>query len=396
MSSSENVIEYSRKGLPPIFGRLGIILLGIGLVLSILAYLSDPVRSAFNNVILLEFLTSVGLGALFFVALEHLVGAVWSTPFRRVFEILSSVLLILPIVALPIYFHAHDIFHWTHADVVAADEILQQKSPYLNMTFFTIRIVAYFVLWILFYWLLSRNSKKQDKSKDPKITKMNAKISAIFMPIFAITITFSSIDWMMSLEPHWFSTIFGVYYFSGTVIASLAMGTLLVIWLNEKGLLIKGIKKDHYYSLGALLFAFVNFWAYIAFSQYLLIWYANLPEETFWYLQRWEGSWLYFSVFFIIVHFAIPYFAMLSQPSKMDAKRLKFMALWLAITHILDLYWIVIPTLSPEGFVFGWIEIGFILLAFGIVMVVFNLKAKNTNLVAIGDPKLQRGIDFRL
>ncbi len=396
MSSSENVIEYSRKGLPPIFGRLGIILLGIGLVLSILAYLSDPVRSAFNNVILLEFLTSVGLGALFFVALEHLVGAVWSTPFRRVFEILSSVLLILPIVALPIYFHAHDIFHWTHADVVAADEILQQKSPYLNMTFFTIRIVAYFVLWILFYWLLSRNSKKQDKSKDPKITKMNAKISAIFMPIFAITITFSSIDWMMSLEPHWFSTIFGVYYFSGTVIASLAMGTLLVIWLNEKGLLIKGIKKDHYYSLGALLFAFVNFWAYIAFSQYLLIWYANLPEETFWYLQRWEGSWLYFSVFFIIVHFAIPYFAMLSQPSKMDAKRLKFMALWLAITHILDLYWIVIPTLSPEGFVFGWIEIGFILLAFGIVMVVFNLKAKNTNLVAIGDPKLQREIDFRL
>lgn len=396
MSSSENVIEYSRKGLPSIFGRLGIILLGIGLVLSVLAYISDPVRSAFNNIILLEFLTSVGLGALFFVALEHLVGAVWSTPFRRVFEILSSVLLILPIVALPIYFHAHDIFHWTHADVVAADEILLQKSPYLNMTFFTIRIVAYFLLWILFYWLLSRNSKKQDKSKDQKITKLNAKISAIFMPVFAITLTFSSIDWMMSLEPHWFSTIFGVYYFSGTVIASLAAGTLLVIWLNEKGLLIKGITKDHYYSLGALLFAFINFWAYIAFSQYLLIWYANLPEETFWFLQRWEGSWMYFSVFFMIVHFAIPYFAMLSQPSKMDAKRLKFMALWLAIVHILDLYWIVIPTLSPEGFIFGWIEIGFILLAFGIVMVVFNLKAKNANLVAIGDPKLQRGIDFRL
>lgn len=396
MSSSENVIEYSRKGLPPIFGRLGIILLGIGLVLSILAYLSDPVRSAFNNIILLEFLTSIGLGALFFVALEHLVGAVWSTPFRRVFEILSSVLLILPIVALPIYFHAHDIFHWTHADVVAADVILQQKSPYLNMTFFTIRVVGYFVLWILFYWLLSRNSKKQDESKDQKFTKLNAKISAVFMPVFAITITFSSIDWMMSLEPHWFSTIFGVYYFSGTVIASLAVGTLLVIWLNENGLLIKGIKKDHYYSLGALLFAFINFWAYIAFSQYLLIWYANLPEETFWFLQRWEGSWMYFSIFFMIVHFGVPYFAMLSQPSKMDAKRLKFMALWLAIVHILDLYWIVIPTLSPEGFIFGWIEVGFIVLAFGIVMVVFNLKAKNVNLVAIGDPKLQRGINFRL
>ncbi len=396
MSSSENVIEYSRKGLPPIFGRLGIILFGIGLVLSILAYLSDPVRSAFNNIILLEFLTSVGVGALFVVALEHLVGAAWSTPFRRVFEILSSVLLILPIVALPIYFHAHDIFHWTHADVVASDLILQQKSPYLNMTFFTIRIVGYFAIWILFYWLLSRNSKKQDESKDQKITKTNAKISAIFMPVFALTITFSSIDWMMSLEPHWFSTIFGVYYFSGTVIVSLAVGTFLVVWFNEKGLLVKGIIKDHYYSLGALIFAFINFWAYIAFSQYLLIWYANLPEETYWFLQRWEGSWLYFSVFFMIVHFAIPYFVMLSQPSKMDPKKLKIMSLWLAITHILDLYWIVIPTLSPEGFIFGWIEVGFILLAFGIIMVVFNLKAKNTNLVAIGDPKLQRGINFRL
>ncbi len=396
MSSSEKVIEYSRKSLPPVLGKLGIVLFVIGLVLSVFAYLSDPVRSAFNNVILLEFLTSVGLGALFFVALEHLAGAVWSTPFRRVFEILSSVLLILPIVALPVYFHAHDIFHWTHLDVVANDEILQQKSPYLNMTFFTIRIISYFVLWFVFYWVLNRNSRKQDESKDQKITKLNAKISAIFMPIFAITITFSSIDWMMSLEPHWFSTIFGVYYFSGTVVVSLAVGTLLVIWLNEKGLLVNGIKKDHYYSLGALLFAFINFWAYIAFSQYLLIWYANLPEETFWFLQRWEGSWMIFSILFIFVHFAVPYFALLSQPSKMDPKRLKFMSIWLVFAHIMDLYWIVMPTFSPDNFVFGWIEVGFIILAIGIVMVIFYYKAKNTNLVPIGDPKLQRGIDFRL
>jgi len=396
MSSSEKVIEYSRKDLPSVVGKLGIVLFVIGMILAVLAYMSDPVRSAFNNVILLEFLTSVGLGALFFVALEHLVGAVWSTPFRRIFEILSAVLLILPLVALPIFFHVHDIFHWTHTDVVAVDEILQQKSPYLNMTFFTIRIIVYFAIWIIFYWLLIRNSKKQDKTKDQKITRINARISAVFMPIFAFTITFSSIDWLMSLEPHWFSTIFGVYYFSGTVVVSLAVGTLLVIWLNEKGLLVKGIKKDHYYSLGALLFAFINFWAYIAFSQYLLIWYANLPEETFWFIQKWEGSWMIFSIIFLIVHFGVPYFGLLSQPSKMDPKRLKFMSAWLIFAHIMDLYWIVMPTFSPDSFVFGWIEIGFIILGIGIVMVVFYFKARNTNLVAIGDPKLQRGIDFRL
>ncbi len=396
MSSSEKVIEYSRKDLPSVVGKLGIVLFVIGMILAVLAYMSDPVRSAFNNVILLEFLTSVGLGALFFVALEHLVGAVWSTPFRRIFEILSAVLLILPLVALPIFFHVHDIFHWTHTDVVAVDEILQQKSPYLNMTFFTIRIIVYFAIWIIFYWLLIRNSKKQDKTKDQKITRINARISAVFMPIFAFTITFSSIDWLMSLEPHWFSTIFGVYYFSGTVVVSLAVGTLLVIWLNEKGLLVKGIKKDHYYSLGALLFAFINFWAYIAFSQYLLIWYANLPEETFWFIQKWEGSWMIFSIIFLIVHFGVPYFGLLSQPSKMDPKRLKFMSAWLIFAHIMDIYWIVMPTFSPDSFVFGWIEIGFIILGIGIVMVVFYFKARNTNLVAIGDPKLQRGIDFRL
>lgn len=396
MSSSENVIEYKRKDLPPIFGKFGLGLFGIGLVLSILAYLSEPTRSAYNNVILLEFLSSIGIGSLFLIALEYIVGSVWSTPFRRIFEILSSVLLILPLIALPVYLHAHNIFHWTHLEVVAADEILQQKSPYLNMTFFTIRIIAYFAIWILFHLLLTKNSKTQDKTKDPNLTKINTKLSAIFLPLFVITLTFSSIDWMMSLEAHWFSTIFGVYYFAGTFLAALAAGTFLIVWLNEKGLLVNGIGKDHYYSLGALLFGFINFWGYIAFSQYLLIWYANLPEETVWFLQRWEGSWMYFSIFFVIVHFLIPYFALLSQPSKMDPKRLKFMSIWILLVHILDLYWIVMPTFNPEGFIFGWIELGFILLGLGVLIVVFNFKAKGVNLVAIGDPRLKKGINFRL
>lgn len=395
MSSSKN-IEYTQKELPRSLGKFGIALLAVGLLLAVIAYLTDPVRSAFNNIILLEFLTSVGLGALFLVALEYIAGAVWSTPFRRIFEYLAGILLILPIVALPVYFHIHDVFHWSHQDVVAADHILQQKEAYLNIPFFTIRIVGYFAIWIIFYLLLTRNSQKQDATGDAKYTKWNIKISAAFIPIFAFTLTFSSIDWMMSLEPHWFSTIFAVYYFAGTVLASLAFGTFLIVWFNEKGLLIKGLFKDHYYSLGALLFAFINFWAYIAFSQYLLIWYANLPEETIWFLQRWEGTWMILSIILILAHFFIPYFGLLSQPSKMDPKRLKIMSIWILFAHMINLFWIVLPTFSPDGLKFGWIEIGFIILAFGIVLVVFNLAARNKNLVPVGDPKLQRGIDFRL
>jgi len=200
----------------------------------------------------------------------------------------------------------------------------------------------------------------------------------------------------MSIEPHWFSTIFGVYYFSGTVLASLAACTILIVLLNENGYLVNGLKPDHYYSLGALLFAFINFWAYIAFSQFLLIWYANLPEETVWFLTRWYGSWKLISIGLIFVHFIIPYFGLLSQPSKMNSKRLLIMGGWILFSHYYDLYWLVMPNYSKEGVLFGWPELGFPLFISGIIVLVIYYKTKRENLVPIGDPKLRRGIDFRL
>jgi hypothetical protein len=396
MSSTLNNIDYVKKDLPPIIKKIGFGLTGIGLILVILAYFSDPTRSAFNNILLLMFVTSIGLGSLFLVALEYIGGAVWSTPFRRVAEVLASTLLIVPILAIPIYFNLHDVYHWTHLEVVATDKILSHKSPYLNEAFFTIRIIGYFAIWILFYLIITKNSEKQDTTKEQSLTKKNIRNSAVFIPFFAITITFASIDWMMSLEPHWFSTIFGVYYFAGTFLAALAFITFLVVYLNEKGVFGSGIVSDHYYSLGALLYGFINFWAYIAFSQFMLIWYANLPEETFWFLNRWEGSWLVFSIVFILVHFLIPFFALVSQPSKTNASRLKFMSIWLLVAHFMDLYFLVIPTFSPDGIVIGWIELGFFLLAFGLVFLIFSIKSKSVNMLPIGDPKLKRGLDFRL
>ncbi|PID59724.1 MAG: quinol:cytochrome C oxidoreductase [Ignavibacteriae bacterium] len=368
----------------------------VGLVLVVLAYFTDHTRSTFNNIILLMFVTSIGLGSLFLVAIEYLGGAVWSTPFRRLAEFLASVLLVVPILAIPIYFNLHDVYHWTHEAVVKTDEILSHKSPYLNESFFTIRIIGYFVIWILFYFLITKNSNKQDDTKDQTLTKKNIRISGIFIPFFAITLTFSAIDWMMSLEPHWFSTIFGVYYFAGTFLSALAFITFLIIYFNEKGVFGNLVVKDHYYSFGVLLFGFVNFWAYIAFSQFLLIWYANLPEETFWFINRVEGSWLVFTIIYVFIHFLIPFFALVSQPTKTHPGRLKFMSIWLLIAHYLDLYFIVMPTFSKDGVIFGWIELGFFLLAFGIVLLMLSFKSKNKNIIPVGDPKLKRGIDFRL
>lgn len=397
MSSTDlSSSEYIQKDLPPIISSMGRILTIIGLLMVVLAYITDPTRSAFNNLILLMFLTSIGLGSLFLVAIEYLSGAVWSTPFRRIAEILGSILLLIPLIAIPVYFNMHDLYHWTHTDIVAADKILKHKSPYLNEIFFTIRIIGYFVIWILFYFVITKNSLKQDSTKDQLLTKKNIRNSAIFIPFFAITITFASIDWMMSLEPHWFSTIFGIYYFSGTFLSALAMITFLVVYFNEKGVFGSSVVSDHYYSFGALLYGFVNFWAYIAFSQFMLIWYANLPEETFWFLNRWEGSWLIFTVLFIIIHFLVPFFALVSQPAKTNGKRLKFMSIWILVAHFMDMYFLIMPTFSPEGVSLGWIEIGFFILAFGLVFLVFSFRAKSVNIMPVGDPKLKRGLDFRL
>jgi hypothetical protein len=301
---------------------------------------------------------------------------------------------LLPLVALPLFFHLHDLFHWTHLEAVSRDQLLQGKSPYLNVSFFIIRFVIVVAVWTLFFLLFTRNSRKQDSTGDQKLTTWNIRLAALFLPLFAITITITAVDWAMSLEPHWFSTIIGVYYFSGTVLAGVAAVTLVVVYLSEAGIL-QGIRADHLYSLGALMFAFVNFWAYIAFSQFLLIWYANIPEETFWYMTRWKNGWEYVSVLLIVVHFAVPYFALLAQDAKMDPRRLKVLAIWILAAHILDLYWLVMPTFSGTVSV-GWVDLGIPLVAAGLPIVVLAFFMKRIPLVPTGDPKLERALKFRL
>ena len=386
--------EGWRKELPASVTRLGWILLIAGVAIAALGYIVDARRMAFDNIIGYLFLASVAAGSVFLVALEYIGGAVWSVPTRRVNEFLGALVLLLPLIALPMFFHLHDVYHWTHEEVVAADKLLAGKSPYLNVNFFILRFVLIFVIWSLFHLLFTRNSTKQDTTKDQKLTTINIRLAAVFMPVFAVSLTLTAVDWAMSLEPHWSSTIFGVYYFSGTVLAALSAATYIIIKLHEYGYLPK-VQRDSFYSLGALMFAFINFWAYIAFSQFLLIWYADLPEETVWFMSRWRNGWEYVSILLIVVHFAVPYFALLTQDSKMDLKRLKLMAIWILFAHLLDLYWLVMPTYS-ESVSFSWTEFGFPTLLVGLVMVVLSFKMKRNNLVPVGDPKLARGLSFRL
>lgn len=383
-----------RKELPARVTNGGWVLTIIGIAIVALGYAVDPRRMAFDNVIGFLMITSVAVGSVFLIALEYIGGAVWSVPMRRVIEFFAGLTLLAPLAALPMFVQLPELFHWIHHEALEADALLAGKAPYLNLNFFVIRFILVFVLWNVFYLVFTRNSGKQDDSKDPKYTTRNIRLAALFMPVFAITLTLTAVDWAMSLEPHWYSTIFGVYYFSGTVLAALSVATYAIVKLHENGYF-PMLRRDHFYSLGALQFAFINFWAYIAFSQFLLIWYADLPEETFWFMKRWEHGWEYVSVLLIIVHFAVPYFALLTQDSKMDLKRLKLMSIWILAAHLLDLYWIVMPTYDAAVSV-SWTMLGYPAILVGAALLVLAFKMKRNNLIPIGDPKLERGLGFHL
>jgi len=389
-------MDYIKKQLPDSLTKTGGILLALGVMILGAAFVFTPQRAFFDYLWIYLFLVSIGVGSLALVALEYLVGATWSTPFRRITEIMASMTPVLVLLAIPLLFGLHDLFHWTHAEAVEGDAILQSKAPYLNVPFFIARTAFCLLLWVIFYFLLTRNSEKQDLDGDPKYTKRNVTLSTIFAALFVITITITAIDWAMSLEPHWFSTIFGVYYFAGTVIAALAASTFASIKLKEGGYLDSHLGDDSFYSLGTLMFGFNVFWAYIAFSQFILIWYADLPEETFWMIHRWEGNWKFVSLALLFFHFVLPFLILVGRNAKTNLGLLKWMAPWMLVAHALDLYWLIFPTLFKGNASFGWQELSFPLIVIGLTMIVFKMSANKKNLMAVKDPKMEMGLDFHL
>ncbi len=267
--------------------RLAAIVGGVGLAAAaVIGLASDHGGERFFHSFLVSFcfFLSLSLGALFFVILQHLTRSGWSVVVRRLAEGIAANLFWLAGMAVLVVIGMGKLYHWTHADVVAADALLQGKSAYLNPTFFVVRMAIYFGVWVLLARFFLTSSIRQDQSGDVSLTHRMQRFSAPAMLLYGVTVTFAAFDLLMSLDPHWFSTIFGVYYFSGCVVGFFALLTLVVFAVQRSGRLTKAITVEHYHDLGKLIFAFVVFWAYIAFSQYMLIWYANIPEETAWML----------------------------------------------------------------------------------------------------------------
>lgn len=388
--------RLNQKAIPHSLVKSGGVIIIVGLLIGMLSYFISPTHTIFAGIMLFTYVASIGLGALFWVSVEYVASAVWSTPMRRVFEFISGVIPVLFLFAVPLFFSLHTVYEWSRDGIVKTDPVLLMKAPYLNVHGFILRTLFVLTIWSLFYFLIVRNSQKQDVIKDQNFTRRNVKLSAAFIPIFGLTITAFSIDWLMSLAPDWYSTIFGVYYFAGTALAGLAAATIFVVILNERSYFPVKLTYDHYYNLGGLLFAFSNFWAYIAFSQFMLIWYGNLPEETAWIAPRIHGGWLMVSVLLFFMHFIVPFFALITRSAKMNPGRLVFISFWILAAHAVDIYWIVMPTYSPSAVTFGMGEVSTLLIAAGVILVTFAMRARGISLMPVGDPKLKRGLEFHL
>jgi hypothetical protein len=341
---------------------------------------------------------SLGLGALWWVILQHLVNAKWSTVVRRVGELLASNVPVLAILALPIVIPTlmgdSSLYIWADSHKMHENHLLHHKSGYLNVAFFGIRLVIYFGFWALISRFLFKQSLAQDKTGAPEIPEKLQRICAPSMILFALTLTFAAIDFLMTLEPTWFSTIFGVYYFAGCVVSFHSLFALVLMWLQRQGRLKKSVTVEHFHDIGKMMFAFTVFWTYIGFSQFMLIWYANLPEETEWYHQRMNAPWADLSWALVICNFAIPFFGLLSRWVKRHRFGLAFFAVWILVVHYMDMFWLVKPAMHTKHIPFGIVDILCLVGVFGVFLASAAYNAQKVNLVPIKDPRLKRSLAF--
>ena len=340
------------------------------------------------------FFLSISLGGLFFVLLQHCTRAGWSVVVRRVAEAVAANVWLMAVLAIPVVLGMDHLYHWTDTAAAAHDPLLAGKLAFLNPTFFVIRLVVYFILWGLMASFLHRTSVAQDASGDPALTLRMERLSAPGMVLFALSLNFAAFDLLMSLDPHWFSTIFGVYYFAASVVAFLAVMPKILFGLQLQGILPNAVTVEHYHDFGKLLFGFVVFWAYIAFSQYMLIWYGNIPEETAWFLKRQTGDWTVVSLLLIFGHFVLPFLLLVSRVIKRRPALLAATGAYVAVMCWIGIYWLVIPEFSPAVARFGLLDVLCFLGMSGVFSAAVILRLGRHSVIAEKDPRLEESLAF--
>ena len=369
----------------------------LGLVGLAAAFFTDIKRTWFAFLSAQLFVLYISLGAIFFIAIQHITKAGWSVNIRRLMEAFPVYIVVAFPFALALLFSGDHLYSWFNPEIVAQDYLLKHKSAYLNKPFFLIRLLICFAVWIFFSWKLISISLTQDKTGDPELSNKSIPYSVAFLISFALTFSFFSFDTLMSLEPHWFSTIFAVYNFAGSFQSFIAVLILLIIYLRRKNILDpKFVNENHLHDLGKFLLGLVIFWAYIAFSQYMLIWYANLPEGAIYYVHRSGGEWKWVSLALIVFRFIIPFLFLLPRWVKRDDGSLVIASVLILITQYLDIYWMVYPQLDREHVIFGWIEIIALIPFLGLFLYSLFYALSKHPLLPLKDPRQQESISHHV
>jgi len=348
--------DVSIPALALLQGRL---LLGgaIGAAVSLVGLFTN--LTAFLQAYLLAYMWCLGatLGCLALGMVHQLSGGAWGVLIRRPIGAAARLLPIMTVLFMPILLGMSHLYVWTDASLVARDEALQHKHVYLNVPFFVVRAGIYFAAWNLLSYFLNAWSLEQDRTGDPRLARRMQMLSAGGLVAYGVTITFASFDWLMSLDPHWFSTIYGVLILGGQGLSALALLIAVIVWLSRRPPLDRIVVPSHLHDLGNLLLAFVMLWAYFSFSQFLIIWSGNLPQEITWYMHRTQTSWRYVGTALIAFHFAVPFLLLLSRTVKRHGETLLAVATALLFLRAVDLWWLIAPEFHHDGIAVSWLDV---------------------------------------
>jgi len=341
------------------------------------------------------FWTGIPLGSLALLMLQHLTGGHWGLVIRRVLEASSRTIPLMALLFVPIVVGAGYLYPWTSHEVLSENPVLMEKAKYLNLTFFSIRAVIYFAFWYAVAYFLNAWSLKQDSTADRQLAKKMRVLSGPGLVFFVVTVTFAAIDWGMSLTPEWTSTIYGLIYVAAWALSGLAFTIAVMAVISDHKALAGLVKPSHFQDLGKLLLALVMLWAYFAFSQFLLIWSGNLPEEISWYLPRTKGPWGVIALLVVVFHFGFPFLMLLSRQTKRNRHKLVLVAGLVLLMRLVDICWMIEPSFhepgtSEVGFHVNWLDFVAPVAIGGIWLATFLWQLEKRPLIPINDPQFDR------
>jgi len=338
----------------------------------------------------LVFWTGVALGSLALLMLQHLTGGGWGLVIRRVLEAATRTIPLLLVLFVPLILGMSRIYPWMHHEEMAKTAALMSKAEhYLNRNFFLGRLALYFAIWLVLTYFLNKWSREQDRTAERHFRRRMKILSGPGLVLFVLTTTFASIDWVMSLDPEWSSTMFGFLFVASWALSAMAFVIATLSLLASREPLSGVVAPSHFHDLGKLLLALVMLWAYFAFSQFLIIWSGNLPEETTWYLHRTRGGWGGIALAVIVLHFALPFLLLLSRDFKRNAHKLAILAAFLLVMRLVDLFWMIEPEFSHGHFHLSWMDVAAPLGVGGIWIAAFCRQLQQRPIVPLNDPQLE-------